>query len=81
MDSCLRCRPCCSGQAAATVRRIDEELEAQLHRMQELERDRLLPGQGLSVTASGSSSMTLSVDGEAIELDHVVAALVYVSAG
>lgn len=64
----------------AVIRRIDEELEAQLERMRELERDKLLPGQRFSVTSSEKGSMVLVVDGTSISLDASVADLVYVTA-
>lgn len=64
----------------AVIRRIDEELEAQLERMRELERDKLLPGQRFSVTSSEKGSMVLVVDGTSISLDESVADLVYVTA-
>ena len=64
----------------AVVRRIDEELEAQIERMRELERNHLLPGQRLSVSSSGNGSMTLLIDGTSVLLDQSVAQLVYVTA-
>ena len=66
--------------AEAVVRRIDEELEAQLEQMRELEHHRLLPGQRISVTSSANGSMVLAVDGASVSVEDNVAALVYVTA-
>jgi len=65
---------------AAVVRRIDEELEEQLERMRELERQRLLPGQRFSVSAAADGGLTLDVDGASVRVPGPVAALVYVAA-
>jgi hypothetical protein len=65
--------------ATATVRRIDEELEAQLPRMQELERNRLIPGQRFSRVGALPGQVRLSVEGAEVTLDDSVAALVYVN--
>ena len=68
-----------AGGSSATVRRIDEELEAKLWRMQELERNRLVPGQEFSVMDAAPGRITVSVDGVVVSVDDDVAALVYVS--
>lgn len=67
--------------AAVIVRRIDEELEAQRQRMEELEKAGLMPGASVRVT--GRDGNLVLIDGAAgpLRLDPKVAALVYVSPG
>jgi len=62
--------------AAAVVRRIDEEIEAQHDRMYELEMGGLLPGRPVVVRAS-DGGVLLDVDGREVRLDPPVAARVY----
>jgi DtxR family Mn-dependent transcriptional regulator len=66
-----------SGTTCA-VRRIDEHLQTQVDHMRELERGRLMPGQSVTVTASGER-LRLDVEGTGVEIDRAVAAGVYVS--
>ncbi len=63
----------------AVVRRIDEELEAQLPRMQELERAGLMPGCELDVRPVEGGQVVLTVGQRTIRLDSTAAAKVYVS--
>jgi len=63
---------------SCVVRRIDEHLQTLVHRMQELELARLLPGQRVIVTASGDP-VRLDVDGTDVRVDQDVAREVYVS--
>ncbi|MEX2291685.1 MAG: metal-dependent transcriptional regulator [Mycobacteriales bacterium] len=65
-------RPC-------VVRRIDENLQTQVHRMQELEQLRLLPGQEILVDGSAEGQVLLTIGGTAGRLDAAVADEVYVS--
>ena len=67
----------------AVVRRIDEELEAQLERMRELERLGLLPGCHVRVDALVDGVLVLELLDErsgSVRLDATVAARVYVGA-
>ena len=64
---------------AAVIRRIDEELEAQLERMRELERHHLLPGQRVAVVSTDAAEVLLDVDGARVALSARVAAWVYVA--
>src|SRR6195952_1283816 len=62
------------------VRRIDEELEAQFDRMQELEAGGVMPGRMLRVLdAESPAQQRFDSDGETIALDRVVTAKVYVT--
>ena len=63
---------------SCVVRRIDEHLQTQVDHMRELERGRLLPGQVLTVAATGGR-LVLDVEGARVEVDRAVAAGVYVS--
>ncbi len=63
----------------AVVRRIDEELEAQLMRMRELEAAGLLPDCVLLVCAPAGGQVRLDVAGAPVALDTAVADLVYVT--
>jgi DtxR family Mn-dependent transcriptional regulator len=72
------------GTAAAgttiVVRRIDEELEAQFDRMQELEAGGVMPGRMLRVLDHDvPSQQRVDSDGDLIALDRVVTAKVYVT--
>jgi DtxR family Mn-dependent transcriptional regulator len=64
---------------SCVVRRIDENLQTMVHRMQELELARLLPGQEVLVGASEQGQVVLTVDGVDVRVDDVVASEVYVS--
>ncbi len=64
---------------SCVVRRIDENLQTQVPRMQQLERLRLLPGQEVLVDGPDDGAVLLSVDGVTVRVDAVVAAEVYVS--
>jgi DtxR family Mn-dependent transcriptional regulator len=62
------------------VRRIDEELEAQFDRMQELETSNVMPGRMLRVLENEvPGQQRFDSDGEVIALDRVVTAKVYVT--
>ncbi|HSP38283.1 MAG TPA: metal-dependent transcriptional regulator [Frankiaceae bacterium] len=62
------------------VRRIDEELEAQFDRMQELESIKVMPGRMLRVLGhEGPGQQRFDSDGEVITLDRMVTAKVYVT--
>jgi DtxR family Mn-dependent transcriptional regulator len=62
------------------VRRIDEELEAQFDRMQELEARGVMPGRMLRVLDDDvPSQQRFDSDGAVIALDRVVTAKVYVT--
>ena len=61
------------------VRRIDENLQTMVHRMQELEIARLLPGQEVIVAETDSRQVRLRVEGVHVLLDRDIAAEVYVS--
>jgi DtxR family Mn-dependent transcriptional regulator len=62
------------------VRRIDEELEAQFDRMQELEARGVMPGRMLQVLDGQiPDQQRFDSDGEIIALDRVVTAKVYVT--
>jgi DtxR family Mn-dependent transcriptional regulator len=62
------------------VRRIDEEIEAQFDRMQELERGGVMPGHMLRVLDSEEpAQQRFESDGTTIALDRVVTAKVYVT--
>jgi DtxR family Mn-dependent transcriptional regulator len=62
------------------VRRIDEELEAQYNRMQELEAGRVMPGHMLRVLEPERPDQhRFDSDGTVIALDTVVTAKVYVT--
>jgi DtxR family Mn-dependent transcriptional regulator len=62
------------------VRRIDEELEAQFDRMQELEAGGVMPGRMLQVLDGQiPDQQRFDSDGEIIALDRVVTAKVYVT--
>ena len=62
-----------------TVRRIDENLQTMVHRMQELELARLLPGQAVVVDEVDSRQVRLTVEGVDVLLDAAIADEVYVS--
>jgi DtxR family transcriptional regulator, Mn-dependent transcriptional regulator len=64
---------------ACVVRRIDEHLQTLVTRMEDLEQAGLLPGTPVVVTESADGRVVLDVAGSAVELDHAVAAEVYVS--
>ena len=64
---------------SCVVRRIDEHLQTQVDRMQQLEQLRLLPGQELVVDGPDDGQVLLSVDGVTVRVDAAVAAEVYVS--
>jgi len=64
---------------SCVVRRIDENLQTMVHRMQELEVARLLPGQQVLVGASEQGQVVLTVDGVDVRVDDAVASEVYVS--
>ena len=64
---------------SCVVRRIDENLQTQVHRMQQLEDLRLLPGQELVVDGPDDGQVLLSVDGVTCRVDVAVASEVYVS--
>ena len=64
---------------SCVVRRIDENLQTQVHRMQQLEDLRLLPGQELVVDGPDDGQVLLSVDGVTVRVDAAVASEVYVS--
>ena len=66
--------------ASATVRRIDEEIEARPADMRELERLLLMPGYPVRVDAVEGGVVHLTTDAGAIRLDADVAAKVYISA-
>jgi DtxR family Mn-dependent transcriptional regulator len=66
--------------ASATVRRIDEEIEARPEAMRELERLLLMPGYAVRVDATDGGVVHLTTDAGAIRLDADVAAKIYVSA-
>jgi DtxR family Mn-dependent transcriptional regulator len=62
------------------VRRIDEELEAQFDRMQELESNGVMPGRMLRVLdAESPEQQRFDSDGHAIVLDRTVTNKVYVT--
>src|ERR1700710_562501 len=62
------------------VRRIDEELEAQFDRMQELETTGVMPGRMLRVVEDETPiQQRFESDGEKISLDRIVTAKVYVT--
>jgi DtxR family Mn-dependent transcriptional regulator len=65
--------------ATIVVRRIDEELEAQYDRMQELEAGCVMPGHMAVVLESGADSGRYRVDGTEVSLVTSVAAKVYVT--
>ncbi len=84
-----------SGAAAGDrviVRRIDEELEAQLLRMRELERDEIVPGSEVLVTGVGPEGLEVRVraavaaghapppTAQSVHVDTAVAAKVYCGA-
>jgi len=64
---------------SCVVRRIDENLQTMVHRMQELEVARLLPGQEVLVGVSEQGQVVLTVDGVDVRVDDAVASEVYVS--
>ena len=64
---------------SCVVRRIDEHLQTQVVRMEELELARLLPGQVVVVDEAEDGLVHLSVDGVAVTVDRQVAHEVYVS--
>ena len=64
---------------SCVVRRIDENLQTMVPRMQELELARLLPGQPVIVGETDDQQLTLTVDGVTVRVDLVVASEVYVS--
>jgi len=66
--------------STVVVRRIDEELEAQYNRMQELEEGRVMPGHMLRVLEPETAEQhRFDSDGSVIALDTVVTAKVYVT--
>lgn len=74
--------PLASAPAGSTivVRRIDEELEAQFDRMQELEAGGVMPGRMLRVLEDEQPGrQRFDSDGERIAFDRVVTAKVYVT--
>jgi DtxR family Mn-dependent transcriptional regulator len=64
----------------ATVRRIDEELEARPDAMRDLERLMLMPGCSVRVDSQDAKSVQLTTDAGSTSLDVDVATKVYVSA-
>jgi DtxR family Mn-dependent transcriptional regulator len=64
----------------ATVRRIDEEVEARPDAMRDLERLLLMPGHNVRLTAVEGGRALLATDAGTTSLDVDVAAKVYVSA-
>jgi DtxR family Mn-dependent transcriptional regulator len=69
-----------SAGSTIVVRRIDEELEAQFDRMQELETTGVMPGRMLRVLDDETPvQQRFESDGEKIALDRVVTAKVYVT--
>jgi DtxR family transcriptional regulator, Mn-dependent transcriptional regulator len=66
--------------ATVVVRRIDEELEAQYERMQELEAGGIMPGHLLRVLeGAASAQQRFDSDGTVVTLDRPVTAKVYVT--
>ena len=65
---------------AATIRRIDEELEAHPDHMQTLESNKLLPGQKLQVSKVSGDVTTVTVDGVEVAVIDAIATKVYVAA-
>ncbi len=64
---------------ACTVRRIDEHLQTQVPRMQDLHDARLLPGQLVTVGDLDEGVLAIDVDGARVLIPRSVAAEVYVS--
>ena len=61
------------------VRRIDEHLQTLVARMEELEQAGLMPGAEVRVAESEDGRVVVDVAGRPVELEHAVAAEVYVS--